>query len=322
MRTAFLGSYGFGNLGDELCLIDALKQFPTEDAWVFSARREFTERFVKVQGWFKTRAELWALKPDRIVLGGGGVGFWPSLRDSLHWMYDPSRGEREVECHVYNIGVGKITHPDWGSDQIVQNVLTNCASFTVRDHVSRWLCLEWPFKREPGLTFYPERKLAADMTLAALMPDRPLLGVSITGQRTMLEALKHNIERIRPVLSQFRGYGIVPIISTNHQWEAEEDDVLGFNTFADLFLRDYEIVLPQFLDKAWWHENLTPLRLKGIISKCNFLVSQRKHNIIHAIGSNVPFLAIHPAEDDSLLRIIYSLHAEIAPLSGFLSLSK
>jgi hypothetical protein len=321
VRTAFLGSYGFGNLGDELCLIDALKQFQTEDAWVFSVRPEFTGRFVNVQGWFRTRAELWALKPERIVLGGGGVGFWPSLRDSLHWMYGPSESGREVECHIYNIGVGKITQPEWGSDRIVESVISNCASFTVRDHVSRWLCLEWPFKREPGLTYYPERKLPPDMTLAASMPNRPLLGISITGQRMMRDALERNTQRIRPVLEQYRGYGVVPIVSTNHQSEAEEDDVMGFNTFADLFLKNFDIVMPQMLDKLWWHENMTPLRLKGIISKCDFLLSQRKHNIIHAIGSGVPFVAIHPKEDDSLLRIIYSLHAEIAPLSGFLSLS-
>ena len=28
MRTAFIGAYGYGNLGDELCLIEAMQEFP------------------------------------------------------------------------------------------------------------------------------------------------------------------------------------------------------------------------------------------------------------------------------------------------------
>jgi hypothetical protein len=235
-------------------------------------------------------------------------------------MYDPNGSLDNAERHIYNIGVGKIVAPEWNSDEIVANILKSCASFTVRDHVSRWLCLEWPFKTDPGLTYYPEKNLPADFFLTDMLPNKPLLGISITGQSLMQDALRRNVPRVQAMLSQFRGYAVVPIVSTNHAWESEEDDAKGFMNFADLFLREFEIVVPQMLDKKWWNDNLSPLRLKGVISKCKFLISQRKHNIIHAIGAKVPFVAIHPARDDSLVRILYSLHSEIQPTSGLLSL--
>ena len=318
VRTAFIGSYGFGNLGDELCLIEALERFKTDDAWVFSDRPEFTSRFVKAQGFFTERGQLSTIKPSCVVLGGGGIGFWPSLRDSLHWMHDCLGWG--AECHIHNIGVGKITQPEWISDKVVREVITKVASFTVRDHISRWLVLEWGFDRDPGLTFYPERTLEPDMSLAETLPDGPLLGVSITGQNVMKEALRRNRHRIDQLLQDFKYHSILPIVSTLQPGEPEEDDIAGFNNFAELYLSGRQIVLPEALDRTWWHDNLTPLRLKGLVAKCDFLLSQRKHNILHAIGANVPFIAIHPSADDSLVRIIYALNHEAAPRSGFLSL--
>jgi hypothetical protein len=319
MRTAFLGSFGFGNLGDELCLIEALHTFKTDDAWIFSARPEYTGRFVQAKGWFGTRKDLSEnILPDRVVLGGGGVGFWPSLKDSLHWMNDHII--RGAECHIHNIGVAKITQTEWKTDEVVRNVITKCTSFTVRDHVSRWMVNEWGFGRDPGLTYYPERNLLKDDALIGMLPEGPLLGISITGQKAMTEALQRNATRVETLLARFRGHKILPIISVNHPWEPEEDDIAGFNRFAERFLKDFDIVLPEILDRNWWDMNLTPLRLKGLIAKCDMLLSQRKHNLIHAIGAKVPFIAIHPSEDDSLERIIFTLHPNIDPLCGFLSL--
>ena len=122
------------------------------------------------------------------------------------------------------------------------------------------------------------------------------------------------------LLQDFKYHSILPIVSTLQPGEPEEDDIAGFNNFAELYLSGRQIVLPEALDRTWWHDNLTPLRLKGLVAKCDFLLSQRKHNILHAIGANVPFIAIHPSADDSLVRIIYALNHEAAPRSGFLSL--
>ncbi|MCQ8278434.1 polysaccharide pyruvyl transferase family protein [Acetobacteraceae bacterium KSS8] len=53
-----------------------------------------------------------------------------------------------------------------------------------------------------------------------------------------------------------------------------------------------------------WSRYLTPLRLKGLIARSDHLLTQRKHNAVHAMGCGVPFTGIHPAADDNLARIL------------------
>lgn len=316
MRTLFLGSYGFGNLGDELCLIDAVRQYKPTEAWAFSAAPDYTKRTSGVANFIRTRAEIAEVKPERIVLGGGGVGFWPSLKDSLHWMKDGL--DASAELHVYNIGVGKIENSEWFSDETVRAVFKNLASFTVRDHVSRWLVKEWDFDLNPGITYYPEYTLTPQPFQLPVMPG-PLIGFSITGQQVMLDSLERNRDKIRQFIIQLGNFSAVPIVSTV-QDNADEDDIRGFNAFAEMFLQGKQIVFREMLDRNWWSSELTPLRLKYVISKLNLLVSQRKHNVIHAIGTGTPFVGIFPDADDSILRIMFSLRHRIPTGSSFLSL--
>jgi hypothetical protein len=44
--TAYLGAYGYGNLGDELCLIEAMQAFPATQAHALSPDPEWTRRCV------------------------------------------------------------------------------------------------------------------------------------------------------------------------------------------------------------------------------------------------------------------------------------
>jgi hypothetical protein len=52
---------------------------------------------------------------------------------------------------------------------------------------------------------------------------------------------------------------------------------------------------------------MTPRRLKGLIARCAVLVTQRKHNMIHAIGAGVRVIGLHPVEDNSLRRTFVTM---------------
>ena len=326
MKTLFLGSFGFGNLGDELCLIEAMQAFPSTEAWAFSNDPDFTQKSVAgLKGFLPVvtpgRSELINLRPDRVVLGGGGVGFFPSIRDMLHWMYTLHR--EGAECHIHNIGVAHMKDLSWAKAPEVQNVLANLKSCSVRDDVS-WFCIRgWPGAPKTTITYYPERNLTSDETLLNTLPKgRPLLGISITGQKQMRQALMANIEKITGELENFKKHLIVPIISTVSAEDPEEDDISGFMGFRDIFLSEYDVVCEDFLDRRWWRNNMTALGLRGVISALSCLMTQRKHNLIHAIGTGVPAIGIFPNEDDSIARIFFTLRGYMPSGSRQLSLNK
>ena len=129
------------------------------------------------------------LKPQRVVLGGGGVGFFPSIRDMLHWM-DDLRGAG-AECHIHNIGVAMMHDLSWANSPEVQRVLGALASCSVRDDISSFCMRLWPAQLRPKITLYPERLLPPDPALtSALPPRRRKIGVSVTGQKLMRDALR------------------------------------------------------------------------------------------------------------------------------------
>jgi hypothetical protein len=317
MRTLFLGSYGFGNLGDELCLIDALRRFPTNDAWAFSAAPQHTAKLTKFENFIQKREEVADIKPQRIVLGGGGVGFWPSLRDSLHWMHDALAWGAEL--HVYNIGIARIVEPEWFADPTARSVIAKLKTFSVRDHVSQWLTHEWKFGRLPSVEYYPEYTLPTEV-FSHTPIGANAIGFSITSQPAMLDCLTRNRDTIARFVDGLGDIQAVPIVSTIHRKSDAENDIDGFKFFADMFLAGRSIAVPEMLDRGWWENELTPLRLKFIIGQLRLLVSQRKHNIIHALGTETPFVGLFPDVDDSILRIFYTMRHKVPAGSSIISL--
>ncbi len=320
MRTLFLGSFGYGNLGDEACLLEALHHFPTAAAHVCSADPVFTAASVPgLCGFIRERREIAALRPQRVVIGGGGIGFMPSIRDVLHWAADAQGLGAEI--HLHNIGVALMQDLAWLAAPEVQRVLRGLSSCSVRDDLSCFCMRLWPGAPVPRITRYPERMLPPDATLLSRLPaGRRLLGISITGQAAMRNALKQDGARVHRWLQDYAGCTVVPIISTVIPGAAEEDDIAGFRHFAAGFLPGFDICCPEFLDPGWWRGNMTALRLKAIIGALDMLLTQRKHNLLHAIGAGVATTGIHPAADDSIARVFYTLRDELAHGSGQLAL--
>jgi hypothetical protein len=313
-RTAFIGAYGYGNLGDELCLMEAMRAFPSAENHAFSVAPEWTMRCVPgLSGCFRDGGQLLALKPGRVVYGGGLFGTVEAFRA---WMPTLVAAEAAgAEIHLHNLGVGWLLKDLGWLDEAARGVIRRLASFTVRDYLGVERVTEAGFGRLPRISFFPEADIPADPSLAeTILPrGRKLLGVSIIPTPEMRACLAHDAPLVRHLVAEFRDHAVVPIVSTMHVKSEAEDDGAGCMAFLREFLPDAEIVAPQLAERGFWSRELTPQRLKGIIARCDTLLTQRKHNAIHAIGSGVRVIGLHPLADHSLRRTFVAMEHRLAP---------
>jgi hypothetical protein len=319
--TAFLGAYGYGNLGDELCLMEAMRAFPGGAAHALSTDPGWTRRCVPgLSDCFRTSAELLALRPARIVFGGGMFGIADAF---AAWMPAMAAAmEAGAEIHLHNLGVARIKNDLSWLDARARAVFAGAASFTVRDYVSFEMVAEAGLGRLPRISFYPETEVPAEHDLAeALLPRRwKLLGISVIPSGGMARCLDHDAARVEALLSGFADHLVVPVVSTVHADATDEDDMAGMMRFVQRFLRRVPVAAPELTDRAHWRAEMTPARLKGIIARLDVLVTQRKHNAVHAIGAGTRVIGLHPLEDDSLRRTFVALSHRLPPGSRCLGL--
>lgn len=302
-KVLFLGSYGFYNFGDELCLLESMRMYPHAQHWVHSVDPAYTSRCTGVTNFIHRRVEIQSLRPDVVVVGGGGVGFLPSIRDHLHWARDAVA--KGAALRIHNIGVAKTTIQDksWLVADIVE-LINNAQEFSVRDQQSWEIAKQWT-GREPSITKYPEVNM--DMpyfdALNRLPHDRKLLGISVTNQNLTRESLQRSGAVMIEALKPYQDHLVIPVVSCLHKDTQEEDDIEGFQFFRSLFLKEFDVMEDIFLDTDYIRSFYTPQFIRALVGKLNVLFSQRKHNCIHAIGAGTPVVGFSSVVDDSIKRV-------------------
>jgi hypothetical protein len=240
------------------------------------------------------------------------------------WMPELIRAEADgAEIHFHNLGVsGLRTDLSWLTDP-ARRLFRRAASFTVRDYVGVEAVAEAGLGRTPTITFFPEADIPADPSLAdELLPrGRRLLGVSIIPYPIMKLALRREPARVAALLDEFKDHVVVPVVSTVHVNTPDEDDLQGCVDFVKKFLPGAEIASEALLDRGFWHARMTPQNLKGLIARCDTLITQRKHNAIHAIGAGTRVIGLYPLEDNSLRRTFVAMSHRLPPGSRCVGLA-
>ncbi|KKP89316.1 hypothetical protein A2456_01955 [Candidatus Nomurabacteria bacterium RIFOXYC2_FULL_36_19] len=313
MKTLFLGAYGFGNLGDEACLIEAMESFPSDESWVRSVCEEHTSKMIKCVGYIPWEPACpksnFKINFDRVILGGGGILNGTSGRDFMSWIIVAQNNK--AKTYIHNIGAAGTDDFKWVTSEML-NAFEKAEELSVRDIYSLKALKNLGIKRDIQLTKFPEKNILKDITLTQFLPNEKILGISVTNGDVFFNAVKKNKIKIQTIIDKYKGMKILPIISTVHKFYEKENDIEGFKKFYELFLKDFQIIFPQTLYKEWWYNNMTPQKLKGLISKCDVLISRRKHNCVHAISSGVKTIGISPIEHKGVATAFESL-SDILP---------
>ncbi len=309
MKTLFIGAYGFGNLGDELVLIESMKAFPEGRKYIRSVDPDFTGRFVDCDGfipWEPARPEKdFKINFDRVVIGGGGILNGPPGHDYMSWIV--AAQQSGAKTYVHNVGASGPDDASWLSPDI-RAAFEKLDGFSVRDEDSLAKFKRWGVEREITLTDFPETFLPKDMSIADMIPPGKYLGISVNNGHAFFEMVNKNKEKITEILSQFKDHKVIPIISTIHRSYEPENDIKGFKRFAEIFLSDFEIVMPEiFLDETWWRTHMSPSNLKGLISRLDVLFSRRKHNCVHAISCGIRTIGLSRKDDFGVQSVFETL---------------
>jgi hypothetical protein len=190
-------------------------------------------------------------------------------------------------------------------------VLDRASPIVLRDHRSANVLTLWrvraPFRIEP----YPERHVAADPMLAALLPPGPLLGLAIRDGGDMRASWQPRLPAIRRLLAQASGWPVLPLPIQGPGQPG--DDLAGSASFAQAVFDAPRMLMPRLADPSWWLREVTPARMKGLVTRCALVVTNRDLIAAYAVASGVPVQGIALGADRRIVSCLATLANELPP---------
>ena len=195
-------------------------------------------------------------------------------------------------------------------------VLDAATSLEMRDWFSADRMMLWRIAVTPHLRPYPEAALAADDSLAALLPPGPLLGLAVMDGAAMRRDWMAMLPALAERLAPFAGIPVLPLPSEH--MELPSDDYAGSLAFAAAALPGTPILLPQLADRVWRRRELSPARLKGLVARCALVVTNQDIPAAFATAAGLPVLGLALGGDRRIVVCLSQLANRLAPGSALL----
>jgi hypothetical protein len=195
-------------------------------------------------------------------------------------------------------------------------LLDRAAMVTVRDHRTANILTLWRVAAPVRILAYPERRIAPDMALAAALPAGPLLGLAFRGGDDIEKSWRARIPALRAILAPCEGWPVVPLPTLVPG--SPGNDMDGTRNFAEALLPGARMLFPDFADVAAWRKTLTPARLKGLVSRCALVVTQRDLPACYAVAAGVRVYGISLGADRRIVSCLATLANDLPPGAALL----
>lgn len=299
MSTLILGAFGYGNLGDEWCLAEAIRHSGDSKVLVGTLTPELSRAGVEgiaeirrtTIDWLRFPHEVRSVRPERVLLGGGGLGVGRMFSDLL-----VLAGQSGVPVEVHNIELD----PSFLSARLLEShvcrrILRSALEFSLRDSESLHLA-----QRLESIGGVASRTLLPEANLTFVHASFEPVASDVLWSVSNFSSARTTLYRNAHVLPQLVDATQLIAPSVGHVWDRREDDLTGS-------LAAISLLASEGIGNGRRVEVAQVLRVgefRRLVEATQLVISDRKHVLLHAAVAGVPAIAVERLGERRVTRFV------------------
>lgn len=149
-----------------------------------------------------------------------------------------------------------------------------------------------------------------------MLPPGRILGLALRGRAGMADRAR--LPAILRRLGAAGGWSVLPLPVAGPG--TADDETATNHAAAAALLPDAPLLLPTIEEPAFWRQDMTPARLKGLVARCDLVLTNRDLLAAYAASCNVPVIGLQDGPDRRIASCMATLANALAPGSALMSL--
>lgn len=169
-------------------------------------------------------------------------------------------------------------------------VLARASPLELREHHTANALMVWRSPAAFRIRPYAECAVAPDDALVSLLPEGPILGLSILGGGQMRQAWTARLAELRALLAPMQGWAMLPLPMEHAA--SPMDDFAGTRDFLAALLPGTPMLLPELAQEVWRRRQFTPGRMRALVARCGAVLTNQDLPAAFAIAAGVPAIGL------------------------------
>ncbi len=169
-------------------------------------------------------------------------------------------------------------------------LLAQAQRLDLRDHHTANALMVWRSPAAFRIRPYPECAIPPDEALLPLLPEGPILGLSIQGGGQMRQAWTARLAELRALIAPMQGWAMLPL--PMEASASPSDDLAGTRDFLAALLPGASLLLPDLAQDVWRRRHLSAGRMRALVARCGAVLTNQDLPAALAIASGVPVIGL------------------------------